>query len=379
MTRSIAVRNSGDPLAVKNSGDEEAHQLSLDAFYREEEEIRWRDLIDYAQKILNGEIMVCPFCGSTNTVKAGARRCKYGAKQRYLCRDCGRRFTLSTVFRIANLPINLIAVIASKLARGYAVRDISRDLAEHHGVKVSPATVIRIGRRIAQLLNEMEAFILKHFKRAFEKSRTWYIDDTFRKTRRRHSEGRRYFYVIAVLDEETRYCLALDVSTKRDIKAFKRALAKALRLTNGIRPAIIRSDSYAAQIEAIKVLMSNVRVDSKSKSEDFSHINLIESFFSSIRKALCKQSYYSSAVSLQCRADLIRHRHNLLKRFGNPERTPAEALGIILPGLTIEDSARGFESLIKLAIALRLAKVRLNKEDRRKKKQTGGLLRWIHI
>ena len=376
MTSSVAVKNPGDALVVKNSGDREAHQLSLDAFYREEE-IRWRDLINCAQKILNGEIVVCPFCGSTNTVKAGARRCKYGVKQRYLCKDCERRFTRSTIFRIANLPINLIAIIASKLARGYAVRDISRDLAEHHGVKISPPTVINAGCRVALLLNEMEILILKHFKGAFKKPRTWYIDDTFRKTRRRHSEGRRYFYVIAVLDEETRYCLVLDVSTKRDIKAFKRAIGKALKLTNGIRPAIIRSDSYAAQIEAIEVLMSNVRVDSKSKSEDFSHINLIEAFFSSLRKTLCKQSHYSSVANLQCRADLIRHRHNFLKSFGG--RTPAEALGIVLPGLAIEDSARGFESLIKLAIALRLAKVRLDKEDRRKKKQTGGLLQWIHI
>ena len=384
MTRPIVVKNSGDSFVVKNSGGEETRQLSLDVFYREEE-VRWRDLVNYAWKILNGEIAICPFCGSVNTVKAGMRRCKYGTKQRYSCKNCGRKFTLSTIFRIADLPLSLVAVVVSKLARGYTARDISKDMFEHHGVKISPPTIIRIGCRVARLLNELEILILKHFKRAFEKPMVWYIDDTFRKTRQKHSKGRRrqrvgrYFYVIAVLDEETRYCLALNVSVKRDVEAFKRTLAKALELTSGTRPAVIRSDGYAAQIEAIKALMPDVEVNSKSKDEDFSHINPIESFFSSIRKALCKQSRYSSIVNLQCRADLIRHRHNFLKRFSG--RTPAEALGIILPSLIIEDSARGFETLIKLAIALKLAEVRLDKERERerKKKQTRGLLRWMCV
>jgi len=383
MTRSIVVKNSGDSFVVKKSGDVGTRRLPLDLFYQED--IEWRDLITYAQKILANEIVICPFCGGTNVVKAGIRYCKHDTKQRYLCKDCKRKFTLSTVFRIANLPINLVAIIVSKLARGYSSRDISKDLFEHHGVRVSPSTIIRIGCKVAQLLNEMETLILKHFKSAFKRPMTWYIDDTFRKVRkkrlkgRKRGEARRYFHIIAILDEETRYCLALVVSRKRDAEAFKRSLGKALKLTGGTRPSLIKSDSYAAQIEAIKVLMSDVQVDSKSKSEDFSHINLIESFFSGIRKALCKQSYYSSIINLQCRADLIRHWHNFLKSFGG--RTPAEALGIILPVLVIEDSARGFETLVKLAIALKLAEIRLNKERERerKKKQTRGLLRWMCV
>ena len=34
--------------------------------------------------------IVCPYCGSKDTIKRVWRKTKFGKKQRYLCKSCGR-------------------------------------------------------------------------------------------------------------------------------------------------------------------------------------------------------------------------------------------------------------------------------------------------
>jgi len=38
------------------------------------------------------EKMICPKCGSSNTVKFGIRRFSDGLRQRYYCKDCAHVF-----------------------------------------------------------------------------------------------------------------------------------------------------------------------------------------------------------------------------------------------------------------------------------------------
>jgi len=36
----------------------------------------------------------CRFCGSPAIIKRGKRKCRFGFKQVYYCKDCGRKFIL---------------------------------------------------------------------------------------------------------------------------------------------------------------------------------------------------------------------------------------------------------------------------------------------
>ena len=50
------------------------------------------------------ENMRYPECKGNSVVKKGKRKTRYGSKQRYLCKDCKKRFTDSTLKNKIYLP-----------------------------------------------------------------------------------------------------------------------------------------------------------------------------------------------------------------------------------------------------------------------------------
>lgn len=82
----------------------------------------------------------CPKCGSTKIVKAGFRKLKSEWRQRYRCKDCGRRFIITPfpAIRFKSEVVHLAIMLLNKGVKRVDVRDILKKM---YGAKVSLTTL----------------------------------------------------------------------------------------------------------------------------------------------------------------------------------------------------------------------------------------------
>ncbi|ASC73521.1 hypothetical protein XM38_044880 [Halomicronema hongdechloris C2206] len=90
--------------------------------------------------------MRCPHCQSQKTVKNGTARLKdQSTRQRYLCRDCGKRFNARTHTPLARLRTlaSMVSAAINVRTEGLGVRATGRSFGKSH------ATIISWERRLA--------------------------------------------------------------------------------------------------------------------------------------------------------------------------------------------------------------------------------------
>ena len=91
----------------------------------------------------------CPRCGSAKAVLRGFRHNQKGDKQLFLCRACGRKFTLDNGYLRMRFPPNVIREAVSLYGKGFSSAEVRTRL-EREGVKVSRWTVIKWVRRFGR-------------------------------------------------------------------------------------------------------------------------------------------------------------------------------------------------------------------------------------
>lgn len=278
---------------------------------------------DYIYQTKISDFLIrCPNCNSTNLICRGWRRNKRkGAIRIYSCKDCGRKF--SDTFP-GHLPLHIVSDIFDLAVRGMAPRDIAEIISKRYGslFDVSPQTIMNI---IKQWIRLFQKFEDKRKHRL--NSEEWQIDDTpqiFPKS----TKNSRCIWITNVLAVEPRYWLSAYVSEQRTEKASILALELAYKRAK-YGPVRFRCDGYKGHKSAIHKVFPFAMIDSKSKEEDFGHINLIESLHSFIRRSgIKKRGRFRSIENLQAFLELVRVYHNFLRPHGAIGTTPAARVGI---------------------------------------------------
>lgn len=84
--------------------------------------------------------MECPKCGSKNVIKKGKRSTRYGVRQRYFCKDCGKMFTDSDMRHRIYSP-HVIFNALNYYNVGYNVREVSKRVNKMFKVRTSKSIV----------------------------------------------------------------------------------------------------------------------------------------------------------------------------------------------------------------------------------------------
>jgi len=84
----------------------------------------------------------CRKCGSGRVVKTGIRHNKAGGVQRFLCKECGHKFTRNGRFERMKATPKAITIALDLYFKGVSQRKIVHPLKQFCGVKVTqPCTV----------------------------------------------------------------------------------------------------------------------------------------------------------------------------------------------------------------------------------------------
>ncbi len=277
------------------------------------------DILDLQTEMDNNDEIRCDRCNSLNVIKRGRRKTKGGVRQRYECKECGRRFTNEPI-KHRKATTKLIALTMDLYYKGLSLRKIADTIEQFYGISLHHETIrIWINTfmgKINQYVNGLEPNV----------GDTWHIDEQKIK-----ADGE-WYYSWNILDEKTRFLIANEVTKERSILETQMVMRKAKEITRGGKPWFIISDGMSSYPCAIR----------QQFGDDTQHIggvgirdrinnNVLERYHGTYRERDKVMRGLENNTTAKQMNDNIRTYYNFIRRHTALDgQTPAEEAGINL-------------------------------------------------
>jgi putative transposase len=183
-------------------------------------------------------ILVCKFCGSQNIVKRGYRNTQKGKVQRLFCKDCNRKFVVNEGFERMKSTPQIITIALDLYFKGISMRDIVDHLRQFYNVEVSHVAVYKWIRKYVKLMKDYADRLVPRV------SAIWHSDEMAL-----NIDGE-YKWLWNVIDNESRFWLATQITEKREIADARNVLAQASSISK-IKPLAVVTDGLRAYQDAI--------------------------------------------------------------------------------------------------------------------------------
>jgi len=182
---------------------------------------------------------VCASCGSVEMVKDGLRKNKNGVIQRFLCKSCGHRFVTNYGFQKMKNNPKIITLVMDLYFKGISYRKIVDHLKQFYGLKISHVALIKWIRKYVQLM--------KTYVDSFtpQTSGIWHTDEMTVSLK----ENKQMDWLWNLMDNDTRFLLASQLSQKREIEDARDVFAEAKALAK-VMPSFVVTDGLRAYQDA---------------------------------------------------------------------------------------------------------------------------------
>jgi putative transposase len=170
----------------------------------------------------------CRYCSSGNIVKKAIRRNKYGNIQRYLCKECGRRFSFNIGFEKMRATPKIITSAMQLYFTGESFRNVQKFL------KLQGISITHMG--VYNWINKYVLLMQKYLEQIKPNvGNAWRTDELFLKV----NGDMKYLY--ALMDDETRFWIAQQVADTKYTANINPLFHKGKDVT-GKRPNTLISD-----------------------------------------------------------------------------------------------------------------------------------------
>lgn len=170
----------------------------------------------------------CIHCKSPYIVKHGLRHNKYGDIQRYSCKLCNRRFSISLGFEKMRSTPNTITSAMQLYFTGESLRNVQKFL-RLQGIDVSHMAIYKW---IGKYVKLMDKYLQKITPNVSDK---WRTDELYLKVKGDKK------YLFALMDDETRFWIAQQITDKKNTSDI-RPLLKEGREVARKKPKVLISD-----------------------------------------------------------------------------------------------------------------------------------------
>jgi putative transposase len=265
----------------------------------------------------------CIFCGANHIRKFGIRHNKAGDLQRFECLECRKKFTINLGFERMKHSPKGITVAMQLYFSGESLRNTQRSL-ELIGVKVSHQTIYNW---ISKYIGLMEKYLVKITPQVGE---TWRADEIFVKFSGKMN------YVFAMMDDETRFWIAQQVTEKKGTGDV-RPLFQEARERAGKKPYLLITDGAPNFAEANrKEYQSRYANDTTNHIRDIRfdgsvHNNKMERMNGEVRDREKVMRGLKNLDSPILKGIEVFHNY-IRPHMGLDGKTPAEAAGIKVEG-----------------------------------------------
>jgi transposase-like protein len=273
----------------------------------------------------------CKSCGSANVVKIGVRHNIHGNIQRYLCKDCGHKFVNNEGFEKVKATPKAITIALDLYFKGVSQRKIVEHLKMFEGITITQPCVLKWIRRYVEL---MKGYLDKFTPQL---GSMWHSDETMINVRKTEPiDGENYSWAWNLLDHDTRFLIASEVTKHRNIEDARRVFQDAKEVADGQRPSFIITDKLPAYRQAITkefFTLKNPRtkhIRLKTLKEGTNN-NIIERLHGTIKERTKVMRGLDNDETAQRMMDANRLYYNYLRPHQALNgKTPAEKAGIDL-------------------------------------------------
>jgi transposase-like protein len=183
-------------------------------------------------------VLVCKFCGSEHMVKRGYRNTQRGKIQRFYCKDCKRKFVVNEGFEKMKATPQTVTIALDLYFKGISMRSIVDHLKQFYNVEVSHVAVYKW---IKKYVNLMKEYVDQLVPRV---SGIWHSGEMALNV------NGDFKWLWNVMDNESRFWLATQITEKRGIVDARNVLAQASSISK-IRPMAVVTDGLRAYQDAI--------------------------------------------------------------------------------------------------------------------------------
>ena len=300
----------------------------------------------------------CPRCLSANVEEIKSYE---GVKKSFRCKDCKKKFKHRGIVS-THFEDWVILKIVTGIYHGETMSKIHKDLEEElesrekefkARTKIpSEKTLYDLGSRIADKLRKVMDFLILVVGGL--KCQRIFCDDAFSRKRRKKNRGiqenlvrgkvftkskrkrkdGQYYYVIVILDADTRFIIEAYASKKRDKISFSVAFSQAKEKLSGM-PKSVRGDKLKSMEVAAEKYFPKSKVQhffQKLKPYEKEDLNRIERRIRDLRRTIGKRRKYGTLKVLRTYVTIAVMGINFLEPMDAlGGRTPAQAIGIPYP------------------------------------------------
>jgi transposase-like protein len=273
----------------------------------------------------------CKYCESVEVIKNGTRRNKYGIKNRYLCKTCGRTFVLDEDgFSNMKFDPNTVTKCLDLYFKGASLRAISDHMEQFHDIEINFSTITRWIKKYTAIIDQYVSTLEPRV------SNMWHADEMMISVKDNYEESKRenLSWLWNVMDTETRFLLASLISKKRSVIEAKKVFKDARETAKGL-PDYIVTDGLHSYNRAVATELSTadkfVRHVKGVGVKNRIHNNKVERLHGTVRDREKTMRGIDNEDSAKVFIDGFRVYYNYIRPHkGLNGRTPAQEAGIDL-------------------------------------------------
>jgi len=272
----------------------------------------------------------CKKCGSDRIIKIGIRHNKAGDIQRFLCKECGHKFTRNEGFERMKATPKAITIALDLYFKGVSQRKILHHLKMFESIEVTQPTVLNWIRKYVELMKGYVDEYMPHV------GGMWHTDEmtiNIRKTE--PSENGRFEWLWNLMDHETRFLIASQITRTREIDDARQVFQKAKATVGPAQePSFVVTDKLQAYRRAFNkefyvnekngpmhVRLKNIRQGTNN--------NIVERLHGTVRERTKVMRGLDNEESARRMIEGHRTYYNYLRpHMALNGKTPAEAAGL---------------------------------------------------
>ena len=302
---------------------------------------------------------------------------------RWKCKRCGTTFRWG-VDKGLKYPFELWDVTLSSFVEGFDMAKINEEVgkeAERRGINVktiSSEATYSIVQRAHEVIAKFEPIAIRKLTDREVKLGTVQIDyspypiyttgsrikqldlknkninfhDLSRKELKLLGIRKRVFtYITGAIDEESRYLFPMATGFGFDYRYSLRCLNQMIQ-TFGVRakPDMIKCDGAFCHRNAVKMLLPDVELYSRTKKQCYNIVNILERYWHELKDESMPPYRFMSLGTVQLAVEFKRLEHVFLRPHSSLKgMTPAQFLGIKIPMSIIQNKSEKWRRLLKLA------------------------------
>lgn len=266
----------------------------------------------------------CTLCNSFKVIRNGIRKNKGMDKQRFKCLNCEKTFIQNPEFKGYKADAKVVTCVMDLYFKGISLRKIQDHLIQFYDLKVSHETIRFWINKFMRIIREYTDQI------KVPTSRHWNVDEMKIKA------GGNWVWNWNVMDKETRFLLASNVTKTRYIKDARKVFSKA-KDTTPFQPRTITTDGLQSYKRAVvkefhTLKNRNTKHIGKAGIAKRQNNNIVERLNGSMRERIKVQRGYQNADTSQVQIENWRTYYNFVRpHMALAGKTPAEESLVKIP------------------------------------------------